>query len=74
MFAQVCWILYLQDSPTGRKNVKLVEVPAGGRYVPSQPSLAAENVRVDKAISEFIKPLSELKVAPLEVKFLRDSI
>ena len=56
------------------KNVKLVEVPAGGHMFRVDPQSAAENVRVDKAISEFIKSLSELKGAPLEVKFLRGSI
>ena len=36
------------------KNVKLVEVPAGGHMFRVGPQLAAEKVRVDKAISEFI--------------------
>lgn len=40
--------------------MKLVEVPAGGDMFRVDPHLAAENVRVDKAIFEFIKSLSEL--------------
>ena len=36
------------------KNVKLVEVPAGGHMFRVGPQLAAEKVRVDKAIYEFI--------------------
>jgi acetyl esterase/lipase len=36
------------------KNVKLVEVPAGGHMFRVDPHSAAENVRVDEAISEFV--------------------
>jgi hypothetical protein len=45
----------LLDSPTGRKIVKLVKCLPGGDMYRVDPHLAAENVRVDKATSEFIK-------------------